>query len=62
MKRSLYDTFRSRRLNLKFSDRYSAANLLSNLLTKYKKCDKVAILAIPRGGVIIAYVICINCQ
>lgn len=52
-------TFRSSwiksRFQIKFVDRYSAALLLSDLLTKYKNKDNLSFIGIPRGGVLMAY-------
>ena len=39
-----------------FKDRYQAATLLSKELEKYKNTDGI-ILAIPRGGVPVGYVV-----
>jgi len=43
-----------------FKDRKDAANKLTNLLTKYKNQKDAIIIALPRGGVVLADIISKN--
>jgi putative phosphoribosyl transferase len=55
---SLFGSFDFKpRLQMKFLDRTSAGYMLADILGKYKNQKDVVILAIPRGGIIIADVV-----
>ena len=45
------------KIQIKFTDRYSAGHILANMLNKYKNINNIAVIGIPRGGVIIADII-----
>ena len=42
---------------MKFADRNSAGYILANMLKKYKNKNNIAVVGIPRGGVIIADIV-----
>src|SRR6476646_1724527 len=45
------------KFQIKFTNRYSAGLILANILNKYKNKNNIAVVGIPRGGVIIADVV-----
>jgi predicted phosphoribosyltransferase/pimeloyl-ACP methyl ester carboxylesterase len=57
LKQKFYDCLKKRSISLVFDDRISSATILSNILDKYKSNNDVTVIAIPRGGILLANVI-----